>query len=182
MSKPSPFVCWSRKRHFTAASVPPDSADQAVSLALQQDRRGLQSELNVLADSVVQVDRGKVGRRFARPMFERERQVDLPFFVARRPRIVRDHRRPALPQCLTHGKSTNSRGDKKRLLQLVTRHLPATPEALRRRVTSLPARRPAASAYSAQRLAVPAIRPATARAPAEIAPSANKSDALLDRS
>ena len=57
-----PLFSSSRKRHFTAASVPPSPPISAVIAALQQHRSTLQRELNVFADAVVQIDRRRIDR------------------------------------------------------------------------------------------------------------------------
>ena len=55
MSKP--LVVFVEKTPFHRGFGPAESADQPMSAALQEHRRRLQRELNVLADAVVQIDR-----------------------------------------------------------------------------------------------------------------------------
>jgi hypothetical protein len=63
----------------------------------------LKCELNVFANTVVQIDLRQIVRRFIRPMFKNDSQVYFPFAVAGRAGVVGDHRRSALTKCNSRG-------------------------------------------------------------------------------
>ncbi len=92
------FFSSSRNRHFNAASVPPGPPITPRPLRFKNGS-ALQRELNVLPDSVVEINRRRVKQGLAWPMVEGYREVDLPLPVAGCPGIVGDHRRPTLRIC-----------------------------------------------------------------------------------
>ena len=93
----TPLFSSSRNRHFTAASVPPMPADQRRDRCVSESRATSCSVSWMCSPTaVVQIDRRRIDRPLVRPMLERDGEIVFPLSVARRARIVGDHRRPAL--------------------------------------------------------------------------------------
>jgi hypothetical protein len=69
-----------------------------VAAAFQEYRRGLQGKLNMLTNSVIQIDRWNLVCSFARTMFKRDREIVFPLAVSRGARVICDHRRTTLPK------------------------------------------------------------------------------------
>jgi hypothetical protein len=77
--------------------------------ALQNSERSLQVELNVIAPTVIQIELRRVDQPLARPMIKRNGEVIFPMTIARRARIVCNHRRAALGECDSRGAREENR-------------------------------------------------------------------------